>query len=155
MILSRKIRLWDAMKNSVLHYQRRWNDAVGKSLEDLTHRDCAQPTFIKLWPRSTIRKSDPAYKTDRRVQYHDVRTQSHTSTVEYISIIMSLKMKNQVLRNRRRRNHAVDKSKKNPISQPRKSKKSNLTIDLLSLGIYAPGPQVLTYRPQILRGVRI
>ena len=34
-------------------------------------------------------------------------------------------------------------------------KKSNLTIDLLSLGIYAPGPQVLTYRPQILQGVRI
>ena len=34
-------------------------------------------------------------------------------------------------------------------------KKSNLTIDLLSLGISAPGPQVLTYRPQILRGVWI
>ena len=34
-------------------------------------------------------------------------------------------------------------------------KKSNLTIDLSSLGIYAPGPQVLTYRPQILRGLRI
>ena len=31
----------------------------------------------------------------------------------------------------------------------------NLTIDRLSLGIYAPSPQVLTYRPQILRGVRI
>ena len=28
----------------------------------------------------------------------------------------------------------------------------NLTIDLLSLGIYAPGPQVLTYRTQIFAG---
>ena len=36
-----------------------------------------------------------------------------------------------------------------------KIKKINLTIDLLSLGIYVPGPQVLTQRPQILRGVRI
>ena len=34
-------------------------------------------------------------------------------------------------------------------------KEINLTIDLLSLGIYAPGPQVLSYRTQILRGVRI
>ena len=41
------------------------------------------------------------------------------------------------------------------ISPPRKSFFLNLTIDLLSLGIYARGPQVLTYRPQILRGVRI
>ena len=32
--------------------------------------------------------------------------------------------------------------------------KKKLTIDLLSLGIYAPGPQVSTYRPQILREVR-
>ena len=37
------------------------------------------------------------------------------------------------------------------ILSPRKSF-FNLTIDLLSLGIYAPGPQVLT---QLLRGVRI
>ena len=36
-----------------------------------------------------------------------------------------------------------------------KKKKKNLTIDPLSLGTYAQGPQVLTYRPQILRGVRI
>ena len=52
----------------------------------------------------------------------------------------------------------TDKSRKKIlISPPRKSKKNNnnLTIDLLSLGIYNPGPQVLTYRPQILRGVRI
>ena len=42
-------------------------------------------------------------------------------------------------------NFATSKIKKN----------NNLTIDLLSLGIYAPGPQVLTYRHQILRGVRI
>ena len=49
----------------------------------------------------------------------------------------------------------TDKSrKKNSISPPRKSKKK-LTIELLSLGIYASGPQVLTYRPQILRVVRI
>ena len=47
------------------------------------------------------------------------------------------------------------------ISPPRKSKKNNnLTMDLLFLGllflgIYPPGPRVLTYRPQILRGVRI
>ena len=34
-------------------------------------------------------------------------------------------------------------------------KKINLTIDPLSLGIYALGPQVSTYRPQILRGVQI
>ena len=38
---------------------------------------------------------------------------------------------------------------------PFSKKKSNLTIDLLSLGIYTPAPQVLTYGPQILRGVRI
>ena len=44
---------------------------------------------------------------------------------------------------------------KNLISQPRKSKKINLAIDLLSLGRYAPGPQVLTYRPPFFRGVRI
>ena len=36
-----------------------------------------------------------------------------------------------------------------------KNKKSNLTIDLVSLGIFAPRPQVLTYRPRILRRVRI
>ena len=36
------------------------------------------------------------------------------------------------------------------------SKKNvNLTIDLVSLGIYAPGPQVLTYRPRFCGGVRI
>ena len=34
-------------------------------------------------------------------------------------------------------------------------KKVNLTIDPLSLGIFAPDPQLSTYRPQILRGVRI
>ena len=44
----------------------------------------------------------------------------------------------------------VDNAKK-IISPPRKSKKNILTIDLLSLDIYAPRPQVLTYRPQILR----
>ena len=51
----------------------------------------------------------------------------------------------------------TSQEEKKLISPPRKSKKKkiNLTIDLLSLGIYAPGPQVLTYRPQILRGVRI
>ena len=36
-----------------------------------------------------------------------------------------------------------------------KKNNNNLTIDPLSLGIYAPSPQVLTYRPQILRGIRI
>ena len=34
-------------------------------------------------------------------------------------------------------------------------KKINLTIDTLSPGIFAPGPQLSTYRPRILRGVRI
>ena len=38
------------------------------------------------------------------------------------------------------------------LRHSRFSKKSNLTIDLLSLGIYALGPQVLTYRPQIFAG---
>ena len=49
---------------------------------------------------------------------------------------------------------SFDKSK---IMQYRhlERKKSNLIIDLLSLGVYAAGPQVLTYRPHILRGVRI
>ena len=45
--------------------------------------------------------------------------------------------------------------KKNSFATSKVKKKIKLTIDLLSLGIYAPGPQVLTYRPQILRGVRI
>ena len=50
----------------------------------------------------------------------------------------------------------LDKSKKN-ISPPRKSKKTKfpLTIDLLSLAINAPAPHVLTFRPHILREVRI
>ena len=39
------------------------------------------------------------------------------------------------------------------IGRPQKN--VNLTIDLLSPGIYAPGPQVLADRPQVLRGVRI
>ena len=34
-------------------------------------------------------------------------------------------------------------------------KNNNSTIDPVSLGIYAPGPQFLIYRPEILRGVRI
>ena len=34
-------------------------------------------------------------------------------------------------------------------------KNKNLTIDPLSLGVYVPAPLVFTYRPQILRGVRI
>ena len=47
-------------------------------------------------------------------------------------------------------------SQKNINFTTSKVKKTvNLTVDLLSLGIYAPGPQVSTYRPQILRGVRI
>ena len=50
----------------------------------------------------------------------------------------------------------IDKSNKIPISPfAIFKKKSNSTIDLLSLGIYAPRPQVLTSRPQILQGVRI
>ena len=35
----------------------------------------------------------------------------------------------------------------------RRVKKITLTIDLLDMGIYAPGPQVSTYRPQIMRRV--
>ena len=46
-------------------------------------------------------------------------------------------------------------SQKYPISPPRKSKKTNLSINLLSLRLYGPGPQILTHRPQILRGIRI
>ena len=34
-------------------------------------------------------------------------------------------------------------------------KKCDLTTDVLSLGVYAPGPQVLTYGLKILRRVRI
>ena len=45
--------------------------------------------------------------------------------------------------------------KKNYFAIRHFQKKNNLTIDPLSLGKYAPSPQVLTYRPQILRGVRI
>ena len=48
-----------------------------------------------------------------------------------------------------------DKSNKCNFATPKVKKHFSLTIDLLSLGIYAPGLQVLTYRPQILRGVRI
>ena len=50
-----------------------------------------------------------------------------------------------------------DKSRKkfNFATSKIKKQNFNLTIDTLSLGIYAPGPQVLTYLPQILRGVRI
>ena len=50
----------------------------------------------------------------------------------------------------------IDKSqvkKKSPFTIFKK--KNNLAIGRLSLGVYAPGPQVLTYRPQILREVRI
>ena len=47
----------------------------------------------------------------------------------------------------------IDKSKK--IISPFVIFKKKLTIDRFSLGIYALGPQVLTYRPQILQGVRI
>ena len=46
-------------------------------------------------------------------------------------------------------------SKKRKFRHLESHKKGNITVDLLSLGIYAPGPQVLTYRPQILRRVRI
>ena len=49
----------------------------------------------------------------------------------------------------------LDKSKKFNFAIRHFQKKINSTIDPLSLGIYAPGSQVLTYRPQILRGVRI
>ena len=38
---------------------------------------------------------------------------------------------------------------------PFSKKRTNLTIDCLSVGLYAQGPQVLTYRPQILREARI
>ena len=51
--------------------------------------------------------------------------------------------------------HLTSQEKKINFATSKIKKKFNLTIDLLSLGIYAPGPQVLTYRPQILRGVRI
>ena len=46
-------------------------------------------------------------------------------------------------------------SKGSKLYSPGSQKKCNLTIDLLSLGVYAPKPQVLTYRPQILREARI
>ena len=39
-------------------------------------------------------------------------------------------------------------SKNNLISPIAIFKKTKLTIDPLSLGIYAPGPQVSTYRPE-------
>ena len=48
-------------------------------------------------------------------------------------------------KSRKKFNFATSKIKKN----------NNSTIDLLSLCIYAPGPQVLTFRPRVLRGVRI
>ena len=47
------------------------------------------------------------------------------------------------------------KKKKINFATSKVKKKFNLTIDLLSLGVYAPGPQVLTYRSQILREIRI
>ena len=49
----------------------------------------------------------------------------------------------------------TDKSKKFNFAIRHFQKKINLTIDLLSLGIYAPRPQLLTYRPQVLWRVRI
>ena len=49
----------------------------------------------------------------------------------------------------------LDKSKESNFAIRHFQKKSNSIIDLISLGIYAPGPKVLTYRPQILREVRV
>ena len=48
---------------------------------------------------------------------------------------------------------ALSSSQVNKTFATSKVEKNYLTIDLLSLGVYAPGHQVLTYRPQILRGV--
>ena len=45
----------------------------------------------------------------------------------------------------------IDQSKKPILPFHIFKKKINSTIVLLSLGVYAPGPQVLTYRPHILR----
>ena len=53
------------------------------------------------------------------------------------------------------RKYHMTSQKKIQFRHLESQKHSTLTIDFLSLGIYAPGPQVLTYRPQILRGVRI
>ena len=45
--------------------------------------------------------------------------------------------------------HTSDNSKKSNFATPKvKKKQSNLTIDLLALGVYAPGPEVLTNRPK-------
>ena len=49
----------------------------------------------------------------------------------------------------------VDKSKNINFATSKVKKNVNLTIGLLSLGIYDPGPQVWANHPQILRGVRI
>ena len=46
------------------------------------------------------------------------------------------------------RSRKLTSRKKSPISPPRKSKKSNVTIDLLSLGIYAPGTLFLLPDPK-------
>ena len=51
--------------------------------------------------------------------------------------------------------HAQVTSQNNLFRHLESQKRINLATDLLSLGTYAPGPQVLTFRSQILRGVRI
>ena len=48
-----------------------------------------------------------------------------------------------------------DKSKNVNFATPNSKRDVSLTIDLLSLATHARGPQVLTYRPQFVRGVRI
>ena len=78
MIMLPKIRFWEALKNSVLRNQKRWNHAVGKSLEGLTHRERSEPTFVVLCPCSNIKKREPAQEADRKVRYHDVRTHTRT-----------------------------------------------------------------------------
>ena len=59
--------------------------------------------------------------------------------------IVALKIIEAQLISQKNVNFATSKVKKNV----------NLTIDLLSLGVNAMEPQVLTYLPQTLRGVRI
>ena len=51
------------------------------------------------------------------------------------------------------RDNQMASQKKRKKIAIRNFQKNHLTIDLLYLGIYAPGPQIWTYRPQILRGV--
>ena len=138
--------------NSITHstergWQRKWEKRQCNALHNLSMA-LACTTGSMCDPRAFT--FNGAFKLKKRDACWHPKYTSNVPYIELVTIKLPWPEKTDC-------NFVKELTNVKQKNQPpqKKPKTFSLTVDLLSLGVYAPRPQVSTYGPQILREVRI